>query len=188
MIATFIGSHLGIENNKLSLLQKLILNLINNGFDTFLCGEYGDFDKQVNNILFEIKNIKRLKIKIILIKPYYQYNKFENHKAQTDYIKNKKEIMQDTFPGNLQQEIAKFEHNYENECYNMRYLYETKYFDEIIVCELDNIPHKLRIIECNKWKVRQCDAIIAFCPKENSNSWKIKEYAKHLKKLVYELK
>ncbi len=187
MKACFIGSHLGLPNELLLTLRKELIQLIEKGCDCFYCGCYGEFDKTIKNILFDLKKSYSF-IKVIKIKPYYQRNKYISLQAKQQY---KREIskLKEAFGEGTEayaDQLFKFEKDFDYEYYTDWYLEEKK-FDDVILYDLEKFPPKARIIECNKQKVRECDYILAYCPVKYSNSWEIKEYAKKLNKKIINL-
>ncbi len=167
----FIGSHLGLPKDKLDKLKKLLLKLITNN-PTFYCGTYGEFDMQVVRLLYELKK-DHSNIRMVKIKPYYQFNKHVNKESEKIYnkiLKNLKYNYDKDIKG-LNNEIKKLDKDF---IFKNWFEMEQKYFNEVLICDLPNKPYRSRIIECNKWKVDVCDILISYCPIKYSNSDKIK--------------
>lgn len=70
--AIFIG-HRECWGVKESLLESIIINLIENGIETFLSGGMGNFDWLSANILYHLKE-KYPKINNILVIPYLNFS------------------------------------------------------------------------------------------------------------------
>ena len=182
----FIGSHFGLSQEFKEKAKDIIVSLINNDFKTFYCGMYGDFDMQINSILYSLK--KDYDIVMICVKPYYNENKFLNHKAKENYQTLKNQIMfeYDKYD-DIEKRIEYMEEEYKYEFFKNDYIYEKKVFDKVTICELDNIPYKYRIIECNKWKVKNSDVLVTFCTNKYSNSYKIRNFALKINKKVIDI-
>lgn len=195
--ACFIGWHYGLPEEMVSGLKKELDYLITcRKVTTFYCGEYGKFDRQVIKVLNELKKYFN-QIKIIKIKPYYQTNKFLSRSDKKEYELLLKNLKRDYYP---EEPMDNFKYKKFLGYYNLRkeelkqqymcaswYLSEKENFDDVVLLDLDSIPYKARIIEANKWKVRECDYLVAFCVDKYSNSWKIREYAKKLNKKIIDL-
>lgn len=185
MKVCFIGSHLGLPEEELSKLEIVLHSLIKIGCCIFYCGCYGKFDWQVVECLFKLKK-DYPKLRIVKIKPYYQFNRFLDKHSEKLYKWGIEE---------LRAEYSKDKEGYdrnksilEREVYYKKWFEdEKKYFDETMLCDLDNKPYKTRIIECNKWKIDECDILVSYCPLKQGNSVKIKNYALKKNKKVIEL-
>lgn len=180
MIVSFYGSHYGMSRDELGKLNDAILNLINNGYHTFYCGTYGKFDSQVIDALKEFKKLYPF-IKIIKVKPYYQANRFHSQKARRDFIKIADEIR---YQNNNDEESVNRELEIEEReaesSYSDWYYREKKDFDNVFIPDyLDNFPYKYRIIECNKWKIKNSDVCVFY----TRYSHKTLEFYKFAKKL-----
>lgn len=187
MIVCFIGSHLGLPKERLHELKEILIELINLGYKTFYCGVKGGFDWQCVQTLNELKKDYPF-IEIVKVKPTYQHNPYISSQKRELFFAKKKAIISDM---NKDEESVDFELNrfidwFGYDYFKDWYLEEQKYFDNIIVPDI-NVPPKYIIIECNKWKVRVSDVLISYCPNKNSNSWKIMKYAEKLNKKVVKL-
>lgn len=183
---TYIGSHFGLSADKLPKLKNILVSLIEKGYNVFYCGDYGNFDGQVNSTLLHLKK-EYTNIQMIKVKPYYSSNKFTSPQAKALYQKEKQEIL-DYYDGEeLEQKLKYFENDLAEDFYNSKYLHEKYFFDEVVVCDLDQYPPKARIIECNKWKVRNSDVLVAYCPHQYTNSGKIRTYAQKLNKTIIDV-
>ena len=182
-----MGSHFGMNKDFKDKAKDIITSLIDKGYKTFYCGEYGDFDFQINAILYELKKTHK-DIMLICVKPYYCENKFINKKAKENYQKMKKNILSEYYNfEDLNKRIEYFNDEFKYEFFKNTYLYEKKIFDNVVVCDLDKIPYRLRIIECNKWKVKNCDIIVTFCTNKYSNTYKMRNFALKLNKKVVDI-
>ena len=185
MKVCFIGSHLGLPEEELFKLKKVLLSLLHLGCNTFYCGCYGKFDWQVVECLFKLKK-DYPKLRIVKIKPYYQFNRFLDKENEKIFKWGMEEIKQ-----NYGKDYEGFERNkriLEQEVYFKKWFEdEKKYFDEAMLCDIDLKPYRTRIIECNKWKVDECDILVSYCPLKQGNSVKIKNYAIKKNKQVIEL-
>ena len=88
----FMGSHFGMTKNSIEKAKNILISLIDNGYKTFYCGEYGDFDLQINSILFNLKKIYK-DITLICVKHYYNENKFKSQKCKKEYQALKSKIL-----------------------------------------------------------------------------------------------
>lgn len=185
MKVCFIGSHLGLPEKELIKLKNVVKSLIKKGYNIFYCGCYGKFDWQVIECLFELKKDYPM-LRIVKIKPYYQFNRFQNKENEEIYNWGMEEIKK-----NCGTDKESFERNkriLEQEVYFKKWFEdEKKYFDDVLLCDLDLKPYRARIIECNKWKVDECDMLVSYCPFKQGNSAKIKNYAIKKNKQVIEI-
>lgn len=183
----FMGSHFGMPLQCQQKAKDIIKYLIKNNYKIFYCGMYGDFDFQINSILFELKK-DNPDIVLIFVSPYYESNKFINKKAKQEYQVLKSQILYE-YEGfdDIKKRIKDFEKDYQNDFFNKKYIYQKKIFDKTILCELDNVPYKFRIIECNKWKVQNSDILVTFCNNKYSNTYKIRHFALKLNKKVIDI-
>lgn len=182
-----MGSHFGMRQNYQEEARNIIISLINDGYKKFYCGTYGDFDFQINSILYNLKK-DYPDIIMICVKPYYNANKFLNCKTKETYQTFKAQILNEYENyDNLDEKLKNFEENYQYELFNNKFLYEKYIFDDIIVCDLDKIPYKFRIIECNKWKIKNSDVFVTFCTSKYSNTYKMRQYALKLNKKIVDI-
>lgn len=182
----FMGSHFGMTKNSIEKAKNILISLIDNGYKTFYCGEYGDFDLQINSILFNLKKIYK-DITLICVKPYYNENKFKSQKCKKEYQALKSKILYEYEKfDDLDKRIDYIDDEFKYDFFKIKFIYENK-FDDVIVCGLENVPYKFRIVECNKWKVKNSDVVVSFCTNKYSNTYKIRQFALKLNKKVVDI-
>ncbi len=183
----FAGTRYGLPETRLEELKNIIIQLITQSKDEveFYCSEYGKFERQARRIVSELKK-DYPQIKSYWVNPFYRPQKFNNEKAGEEYAYQLSRFENEykQHPTIRQQEFEKFKHYaIVYYLYNDDYKTIVDFYDDMIIYELDNVPHKARIIESNKRKVDDCDVVITHCPAASNQSRKIRDYAikKHKK-------
>ena len=69
----------------------------------------------------------------------------------------------------------------------MKYLLDSKLYDEIAYPPLENIPPRLAIIKRNEWMIDKADIIIAYVEYSYGGAYKAFEYAGKKQKRIFNL-